>query len=165
MKTEFDITLNSSELYRFSMHHAYAGGQGIISIAVAAICFIASVLTYGSVEKMYTVLYAGFGVLFLFYIPCSLYLRSKRQLFMSKALQEALHYMIDDNGIHTSQADASADLPWDGVYKIVSTKRSVYLYSSRVNAYIIPRDQLADEYETLCKLAAAHLPKYRLKMK
>lgn len=165
MRAEFDITLHSSDLYRFSMYHAYAGGQGIVSTVVAAICFIASILTYGSVEKTYTVLYAGFGVLFLFYIPCSLYLRSKRQLLLSKPLQEALHYVVDDIGIHTSQGDAFADLPWDGLYKAVSTKRSVFLYSSRVNAYIIPRDQLGEAYGTVKSLAAAHLPNYRLKMK
>ena len=139
--------------------------SGIVSTVVAAICFIASILTYGSVEKTYTVLYAGFGVLFLFYIPCSLYLRSKRQLLLSKPLQEALHYVVDDIGIHTSQGDAFADLPWDGLYKAVSTKRSVFLYSSRVNAYILPRDQLGEAYGTVKSLAAAHLPKYRLKMK
>lgn len=165
MKAEFDITLSSKDMYRFSMYHAYTGSQGIISILIAIVCFAASVFSVGSMELTYTVLYALFGVLFLGYMPFHLYLSSKQQIKRSEVLQNALHYIADDNGIHTSQNDASADLPWDAVYKIVSTKSSVFIYSSRINAYIIPRDQLGKEYETLRQLAAAHLPKYRLKMK
>ena len=165
MKTEFDITLNSMDMYRFSMHHAYSGSQGILSVIIAALCFAASVKTRGYVEPMYTILYAVFGALILFYFPVQLYLRSKRQFLASEVLRRPLHYRVDEEGFHTSQEGASADLPWDGIYKMVSTKRRVLVYSSRVNAFIIPKSQLADEYGTLKKLAGAHLPVYRMKLK
>lgn len=165
MKIEFDITLTDKDMYRFSMHHAYTGSQGIISIVLAVLSLIAAVKTYGSVEPVYTALYAAAGEVFLFYMPLNLYLRSKRQFLMSKELQNALHYLIDDQGIHTSQNDASADLPWEQIYKIISTKEYVYIYSNRINAYIIPRVQIADHYGQLQELAGSHLPAYRVKMK
>lgn len=99
MKTEFDITLSGKDMYRFSMYHAYTGSQGILSILIAVICFFAAVTTKGSVEWMYTLLYAGFGVVFLIYIPCNLYLRSKRQILSSEVLRHALHYRIDEEGV------------------------------------------------------------------
>ena len=110
-------------------------------------------------------LYAAAGVVFLFYMPLNLYLRSKRQFLMSIELQNALHYLIDDQGIHTSQNDASADLPWEQIYKIISTKEYVYIYSNRINAYILPRVQIAEYYGQLQELAGSHLPTYRVKMK
>lgn len=165
MKAEFDITINQKDMYRFSMYHAYTGSQGIISILIAILCFFASVRTYGSVELLYTILYGGFGVVFLIYIPVNLYLHSKQQILKSKVLQNALHYVVDETGIHTSQEAESADLPWEQIYKMVSTKHNVLVYSSRVNAYIIPKSQIVKEYETICKLAVSHLPKYRCKMK
>lgn len=165
MKTEFDVTLRSRDMYRFSMYHAYRGSQGILSILIAVLCFFAAVTTKGSVESMYTILYAGFGIVFLFYIPCSLYLRSKRQILSSEVLKHALHYRIDEEGIHTSQKEASADLPWDQVYKMVSTRHNVLIYSTRVNAFIIPRDQIIGEYDILRQIASKHLPKYRYKLK
>lgn len=165
MKIEFDITLSGKDMYRFSMYHAYTGGQGIISVLIAALCFFAAVTTRESVEWTYTLLYAGFGIVFLFYIPCNLYLRSKRQILASDVLKHALHYRIDEKGIHTSQKDASADLPWDQVYKMISTRHNVLIYSTRVNAFIIPRDQISGEYDALRQIASKHLPAYRFKAK
>lgn len=165
MKTEFDITLDSKDMYYFSMHHTYTGSQGIISIVIAALCFASAVYTYGSVELLYTILYAGFGILFLLYIPVSLYLRSKRQILTSDVLRNALHYAIDETGIHTSQKEASADLPWEQVYRIISTRNHVLIYSNRINAYIIPRSQVTKEYDIIRQIAIAKLPKFRCKMK
>ena len=165
MITEFDITLTSKDMYRFSMHHAYTRGQGIVSVIIALLCFFVAVKTHGSVEAMYTVLYAVFGVLFLFYIPVNLYLRTKRQFLLSEVLQNALHYRVDEGGIHTSQNGESADLMWDQVYKMVSTRHNVLVYSSRVNAFVIPRDQIAEKYEVLRQVAKEHLADHRFKMK
>ena len=81
MRIEFDVTLKESDLYRFNMRHAYAKGQGIISIVMALVCLIAAVKTHGSVELSYTMLYAVFSAVFLVYLPISLYLRSKRQMW------------------------------------------------------------------------------------
>lgn len=165
MKTEFDITLNGTDMYRFSMYHAYTGLQGIVSILIAILCLIASCAAYGSRGKAYAALYAGFGLLFLVYIPVNLYLRSKRQIMTSEVLRNALHYVVDESGIHTSQKEASADLPWEQVYKAVSTRSNVLIYSNRVNAYIIPKSQIAKEYDCIKEIAKAHLPAYRFKMK
>ncbi len=165
METEFDITLNGSDMYRFSMYHAYTGSQGIISIVIAALCFFVSVWTRGSVEMTYTVLYAVFGVVLLIYMPVQLYLRSVRQIRTSKVLSRPLHYRVDSEGIHTSQGDASADLPWDQVYKMVSTRHNILIYSNRVNAFIIPKSQIEKECGVLLQIAGGNLPKYRYKVK
>lgn len=165
MKIEFDITLSSKDMYRFSMYHAYTTSQGIISILIAVLCLFVSVRTYQSVEWTYTVLYALFGILFLFYIPINLYLRSKHQILSSKELRDTLHYIVDTEGIHTSQNGASADLCWEAVYKIITTRHNVLVYSNRVNAYIIPRSQIEKEYDRFCQIAGGQLPAYKFKKK
>ena len=99
------------------------------------------------------------------YVPGSLYIRSKQQILLSDVLKQALHYKVDEEGIHVSQNDQTADLLWNQIYKIVSTKSNLLIYSSRVNAYVIPRDVIGAEYETVASLAKDHLEKYRLKLK
>ena len=47
MKTEFDITLESRDLYRFTLHHTYTGAQGILSVVVAILAFAAAAATRG----------------------------------------------------------------------------------------------------------------------
>lgn len=56
-------------------------------------------------------------------------------------------------------------LMWDQVYKMVSTKNNVLVYSNRVNAYVIPRQQLGEKYRELAEIAKEKLPKYRVKLK
>ena len=165
MRIEFDVTLKESDLYRFNMRHAYAKGQGIISIVMALVCLIAAVKTHGSVELSYTMLYAVFSAVFLVYLPISLYLRSKRQMIASEALRRSLRYVVDPEGIHAFQDGESADLPWGQVYQVASSRRYVWIYSSRVNAYIIPRSQIEGKYEALRQIVGEQLPKYKWKMK
>ena len=61
---------------------------------------------------------------------------------MSEVLRGTLHYEVDEEGLHVSQKEESALLPWKQIYKMVATKHNVLVYSSRINAYVIPRAQL-----------------------
>lgn len=165
MPIEFDITLDVKDLYRFNLYQAYAGFQGIFSIVVAAAVCVLAVVSRGRVEPMYTAVYAGFCVMFLLYLPAALYLRSKASLARSEVLRAPLHFTVDENGFTVSQAEACAELPWKQIYKMVATKSNVLVYSSRINAYVIPRGQLGENYGPLAELANARLEKFRVKMK
>ena len=113
----------------------------------------------------YTVLGILLGALILFYMPVTLYLRSKQRIAASEVLKNSLHYCVDGEGISVTQGDADAKLMWDQVYKMVSTKNNVLVYSNRVNAYVIPRQQLGEKYCELAEIAKEKLPKYRVKLK
>ena len=160
MPLKFDITLTAEDMYRFNMYQTYSGFHGWFSIAFSILIFVVAGVTRGKIEAAYTALYIVFGIVFLVYPPVSLYLRSKRTLAMSEVLRGTLHYEVDEEGLHVSQKEESALLPWEQIYKMVATKHNVLVYSSR-----IPRAQLGESYAALQTQAAAHLPAYRLKMK
>lgn len=160
MPIKFDINLDIKDMYRFSMYHTYTGIHGIMSIAIAILAFVVAGTTWGDVELTYSILYVCFGFAFLFYMPATLYLRAKRQIFMSEELKNTLHYSIDEAGIKVTQNGAEAQLPWKQVYKITATKNNVLIYSNRINAYIIPKTQLGEQYAALKEVAKAHLETY-----
>lgn len=165
MTAEFDVSITSKDMYRFNMYHAYHGFQGIFATVIGILVLIVAGTTAGKVDTMYTVLYAVFGVIFLVYVPVSLYMRSKQQILSSEVLRQSLHYKVDEEGVHVSQNDQTADLLWNQIYKVVSTKSNLLIYSSRVNAYVIPKSAIGEEYEKAAQLAVNHLEKYRLKLK
>ena len=165
MPIEFDITLTSKDMYRFNMYQVYSGFHGWFSVVVSILIFVLAGRTYGRVEPMYTVLYVVFGIVFLVYLPGSLYLRSKHSLAVSEVLRNTLHYTVGEDGFAVSQGEAGAELPWTQVYKLVVTKSNVLVYSNRTNAYVIPREQLGDAYGALAELAKVKLEKFRLKLK
>lgn len=151
-------------MYRFNLYHAYHGMQGIMATLVGIWVLITSVITYGKVSIIYTVFYVVLGIVFLIYVPGNLYLRSKKQVRSSEVLQQALHYRIDEKGVHVSQGEETGDLEWKQIYKMVSTKNNLLIYSNRMNAYVIPREALGQKYETVVALAINHLDGYRLKL-
>ena len=79
-------------------------------------------------------------------------------------LCSAAHYRIDEKGVHVSQGEETGDLEWKQIYKMVSTKNNLLIYSNRMNAYVIPREALGQKYETVVALAINHLDGYRLKL-
>ncbi|GFI30620.1 MAG: YcxB family protein [Lachnospiraceae bacterium] len=164
MSVEFDTTITEKDMYQFNLYHAYHGFQGIVATLVGVWVLIMAVITFGKVEMMYTLLYLVFGVVFLVYVPVSLNLRSKQQIRNSEILKQALHYKIDDAGIHVSQGEETAELEWKQIYKMVSTRNSLLIYSNRVNAYVIPREAVGGKYEEVVGLAVNHLEGYRLKL-
>ncbi|MCI9176497.1 MAG: YcxB family protein [Lachnospiraceae bacterium] len=164
MSVEFDTTITEKDMYQFNLYHAYHGFQGIAATLVGVWVLIMAAVTFGKVEIMYTLLYLVFGVVFLFYVPVSLNLRSKQQIRSSEVLKQALHYKIDDTGVHVSQGEETADLEWKQIYKMVATKNSLLIYSNRVNAYVIPQKAIGEQYEKVVGLAVNHLEDYRLKL-
>lgn len=165
MPIELDVKITDKDMYRFHMYHMYHSFTGWFSVFIAIIAFALAGLTYGKLEITYTILYIVFGVVFLFYFPLTLKTRAKRQIALSETLSGTLHYKIDEAGIEVSFHEDSALLEWKQVYKMVSTKDNVLIYSSRVNAYIIPREILGGTYTQLQELAGTYLKKYQNDMK
>lgn len=165
MPIEFDIKLTSKDMYRFNLYQTYTGFQGWFSIIFSLVILVLSVITYGDVTLTYTLMYAAFGIIFLIYTPVSLWLRSKHSLAASEVLRNTLHYKITEKGFNVSQGEAGAELSWEQIYKMVATKSNVLVYSSRINAYVIPREQLGETYTEVAKIANEKLPKFRVKMK
>jgi hypothetical protein len=165
MTLEFDVKITDKDMYRFNMYHAYTGFHGIFGTLIGIAVIIIAFITQGEVDTMYTMLYYSFGVVFLFYTPVSLWLRSKRQILMSKVLQESLHYKVDDSGIHVTINEEHADLEWKMIYKMISTKSNLLIYSTRINAYVLPKKALGDSYAKIIAMATKKMEKYRLKVK
>ncbi|MFP3153469.1 YcxB family protein [Lachnospiraceae bacterium ZAX-1] len=164
MPIEFDIKITSKDMYRFNMYHAYTGFHGIFATVFGIAVIVVACVTVETVETMYTMLYLLFGCIFMVYMPISLLLRSKRQVLASPALRETLHYRVDGKGVHVSQNGQTATLEWKQVYRVRATKSNLLIYSSRVNAYVIPRVAIGGKFEEVAKLAKTKLEKYRIKI-
>ncbi len=164
MSAEFEVTITDKDMFRFNIYHAYHGFQGVIATVAGIWILVTAGLTFGKVEALYTVFYILLGIFFLAYVPGNLYLHSKRQISASEVLKNALRYRIDDAGVHVSQEEQTADLEWKQIYKMVSNKNQLLIYSSRVNAYIIPKAAVQEQYQIIVGLAVNHLEGFRLKL-
>ena len=72
---------------------------------------------------------------------------------------------ITEKNIHVSQGKETGDMEWQAIYKIVANAKQILIYSNRKSAYIIPMEQMGDQYAAFRTLAEQKLEKYKLRMK
>ena len=166
MKVVLDIKLDAKDLFRFNMQQAYRGMQGILSIILPILVFAYAVTSFGEVSIGSTLVYVGLGIVFLVYVPVSLWLRvNKIVKDENNALSKVLHYEFEEEVIHVSVGEESVEFKWENIFQMKSSGPLLLVYTNRINAYVLPLEQVGDRYEELSKLAYEKLEKYRIKMK
>ena len=166
MKVSFDIKLEAKDLFRFNMMQAYRGMQGALSIILPILFFAYAVTSYGDVSMGSTLVYIGLGIMFLVYVPVSLWLRvNKTVKDENNALSKMLHYEFEEDTIRVSVGEESVEFKWENIFQMKTSGALLLVYTNRINAYILPLAQVGEQYEALSKLAHAKLEKYRIKMK
>ncbi len=158
MELEFDIKITPNDLFDYMMYHTYTGMSGIIG----TVCGFFMILVY---LKGYQILYLIGGLVILFYLPVSLFMRSRKQYLETPAFKEPLHYLMNDEGITVSQGDSSESQSWDDMVKAVSTPGSIVIYTSRVKASIFPKKQLSDQRSALIKMISTHMDPRKVKIR
>lgn len=166
MKVVLDIKLDAKDLFRFNMQQAYRGMQGILSIILPILVFAYAVTSHGKVSIGSTLVYVGLGIVFLVYVPISLWLRvNKIVKDENNALSKQLHYEFEEEVIRVSVGEESVEFQWENIFQMKTSGPLLLVYTNRINAYVLPLTQVGDKYEELSKLAHAKLEKYRIKMK
>lgn len=165
MELQLDIQLKEKDLYRFNLFQTYTSSQGIVSIVLAILGVIMAVTSFEGGNIGYGVMYVAFSVIILLYIPISLRGRVKLTLKNNEVLAGVLHYHFTEKEIKVTSGEDSGELPWKQIYKMIDTKHNVLIYSGRRNAYVLPKDQIGDNYETLKAIAEKVLEPHRVKLR
>ena len=164
MRTEFDMKINTMAMYRFLMNHVYSGLSGWISILTGA-GMIAYYFMYGKDSGSSNPwIFLFFGVLFLVYMPWTLYSKAVRQTKLNPVFKHPLHYVLTEETLEVQQAEASNQIEWEKVWMVRETAQSILVYTGKKNAFIWVKSQLQNEKEVRAILKKVMNPK-RLKLK
>lgn len=166
MKVSFDIKLTAKDLYKFNMMQAYRGMQGFLSLLLPVLVFAYAVSSFGQVSIASTLVYVALGIMFLVYVPVSLWMRVKKIMNdPNNAISKTLHYDFEEDMIRVSVEDENVEFKWENIFQMKSTKDMMLIYTNRINAYILPKEQLGEKYSQLSELAHKKLEKYRIRIK
>ena len=158
MELELEIKIDAKVLYDYMLHHTYGSFQGVLGTAIGALMII------GFISTQYVIWLIG-GLVLLAYLPWSLFLRSKQQMINTPAFQEPLHYRITEQGVEISQNEKKEFQSWEQMVKATSTRKSIILYTSKVNASIFPRKDLGEKEVLLIEMISKHMEAKRVKIK
>lgn len=154
----FQTKMTTGILYDYMLHHTYNSPSGIIGSTAGALLIVGFFRTSNF-------LYLAAGIVLLLYLPCSLYISSMKQMAGTPAFQTPLSYRIMDEGIEVSQGDASQLQKWDDMYKAVSTRSSIIIYNTKVNAWIFPRRDMGELTPKVIELISTHMKPERVRIR
>lgn len=154
----FQTKMTTGILYDYMLHHTYSSPSGIIGSTAGALLIVG--FFYAS-----NVLYLAAGLVLLLYLPCSLYVSSMKQMAGTPAFQTPLSYRITDEGIEVSQGDASQMQKWDDMYKAASTRSSIVIYNTKVNAWIFPRRDMGELTPKVIEMISTHMKPERVRIR
>lgn len=181
MKTEFDIKMTVSGMYRFLMYHAYHSFAGIFSI-VAGLALIGFYIWNGGGFEARNLWNLVFGVLFLLFEPWTLHSRAVQQVKLNVVYKHPLHYTLSEEGIEVRQAKQQGGMDaeqyvesllgpgptvaaWDSVVLVRETSKSILVYTGKKNACIWIKDQLGAQETEVREILKKYVSAERMKLR
>jgi len=155
MEVEFDVNITPGVLYDYLLAHTYRSVSGLVGTLVGALLIIA----FASTMK---VPYLIAGIIIIAYIPWTLFIKSRQQYLANESFKKPIHYRMDDSGIRISQEETESEIAWENVYKAISTSGSILIYTSKVNACILPKKDLGDKKPAVIAAISTHVEPKRV---
>lgn len=163
MKIEFDVKITASDLYDYMLAHTYSGFSGLFGSITGALFIIYFVAAGARFRQDYPYLIAG--IVILLYIPCSLFIRARKQAAANEFFKKPLHYTLTEEGVTVTQGEYEMFQEWSIIYKAKSTNRSLLLYTSKVNAWIFPKRDLGKDKDAVIQIISTHVAPDKVKIK
>lgn len=152
MDLEFDVKVTPGVLYDFKIQHTY---KKPITILATALGFFSIYLSF--VREDYKLIFLFLGIVFIVYEPITAAYHSYIQAKLTPAFQQPLHYRFCEEGIEISQNGEVQMAKWDQCVKACNTRKSIFVYTSKVNAFIFPRTDLGNQAEDVIAYIAKHV--------
>lgn len=158
MELRFETKITANILYDYMLHHTYNSPSGMIGSGIGGL-FV--VLFFKNRNYLYLIA----GIVLLLYLPCSLYLRSRRQMINQPAFREPICYRLCEEGVEVSQGEQCVLQKWEELYRAVSTGSSIILYSTRTNAWLFPRKDLGEMMPKVIEMISTHMPPNKVRIR
>mgnify|MGYP002511428393 CR=1 FL=1 len=152
----FSVTMKVKTMYRFLMHHGYAGMAGIINLMISGGALVLLIAGFGSTAGSKAAL-AVVAALFTVINPLYLYYKAAKQVKLTPMFAKPLDYAVNDGGITVSQGEENLTVSWDELRRVVETGKDFYIYLSLTRAYIFPKEELGIQTDTFRTAVKEHV--------
>lgn len=141
----FKVKIGVKDLFHFLMGYNYKSVGGVFGLVISFACLGLLAYSFPDNSTQMNVVLLVIGLLFTVIQPLMLLKKAAVQVVKNPVFRDTLEYEIGDSGITVRQKDVEQDISWDGIFKICENKKQILVYTSRVNACIWPKEQMADK--------------------
>ncbi|MCI8643670.1 MAG: YcxB family protein [Lachnospiraceae bacterium] len=152
---KFSVKMQVKTMYRFLMHHGYAGISGIINLIISGGALVLLILGIGEsvTSKVALVIVAA---LFTVINPLYLYYKAAKQVKLTPMFANPLDYVVNEEGLTVSQGEEALTVEWGELRKVVETKKDFYVYLSLTRAYIFPKENMGGMTDAFREAIKSH---------
>lgn len=151
-EVNFDIQITDKDLFKFSINNIYRKFTGILWIVFSITVIFITVYTWGDISINNSILLICMALLFSVMNPFLLWTKSKSQFKKNETMQKPIHYCINGKGVTISQGERTDHVDWNQTWKAVRYGNLVIIYVSSIRAFVLPVNQIGEQYDKLVKI-------------
>lgn len=151
-EVNFDIQITDKDLFKFSINNIYRKFTGILWIVFSITVIFITVYTWGDISINNSILLICMALLFSVMNPFLLWTKSKSHIKKNETMQKPIHYCINGKGVTISQGERTDHVDWNQTWKAVRYGNLVIIYVSSIRAFVLPVNQIGEQYDKLVKI-------------
>ncbi|MBR3771045.1 MAG: YcxB family protein [Clostridium sp.] len=151
------IQIQPKDMHHFLVQQNYRSFSGIFGVICSLAALVFLLLTYSSNTQSKNIILILIAALFLVVQPLQLKLVSIQKVQTVPSFKEPLEYTLCEQGIKVQQKEEEAQMTWEDVRKIRETKKSIFIYTSPVSAFILPKEQYKEQLKTVKDIIKVHV--------
>ena len=154
-KIRLKITMTEQNIRDYVYGQTIKSTRGIAFFVLGVIAIVILALTWNDQGTLAKVCLIGIAAIYLVVQPVMTVLKANT-LAKRPELYVPIDYEIDAEEVAVTQGDEHIVYRWEDGFRFVVKKNLLLMYVSRINAYILPKDQLGDAYTQILTLAKSH---------
>ncbi|MSS63802.1 YcxB family protein [Velocimicrobium porci] len=162
---KLSIMINPKDMFRFLMRHFYTHFSGIFGVILSLGALVVFFLNIGKGEPTFMIALFIMASLFTVLQPIQFWVKANQRVKLNPMFKEPLLYTMNSEGITVEQKEDNVLLPWKDVRSIIESKNAIFVYSSSVNAFILPKKQLGQDVQNVKEIMKANTDKNICKLK
>lgn len=160
---KISINMTRKDLFVYSIYNSFSGMKGFFNIAWTLVWIAALAVSFNVPEYQPARRIGMLVCIMLFTViqPVMIWRRTGRSA-KTKTFTQTIHLTLDDK-LLVQQAEASGELEWKQVRKVIRLKNMYVLDMGYGRAYLIPKRSIEGREEEFLAVLCDKIPKNRRK--
>lgn len=143
------IKLGVWDLYHFLLQYNYKSFGGIFGLIISLLSLMYVITTFGKHDMRTNIIFLFIGLLWTVIQPLLLLQKAAQQTTKNEAYKAALEYEFDNTGLKIYQGKEKAEVLWENIVRVKEDRKQILLFTSRVHACILPKEQFVEELQQI----------------
>lgn len=155
------VNMTYKALYSFVLNTNVRCVAGVIGLAISFAAILVIIFKWGDLNSGSRTAYILLALAFTVINPMLLAVKAFRQLKLSPSYKKPIDYEFSDDGIIISQGEASLDVKWESICRLLKTNSMIAVYTSPVHAFVIPLSELGEDASKIIAKIVSFTAEYK----